>query len=98
MPNFFGQNFKDRQTAAAEAKKALAAKFLEKPPFNPEDPAYIERQKERRAIAEAREAREAQRAAERAAKAAVQAARLAERRPCTHGLRAVPAEPRPDRE
>jgi hypothetical protein len=78
MPNFFGQNFKDRQAAAAEAKKALAAKFLEKPPFNPDDPAYVERQKQRRAIVEAREAREAQRAAERAAKAAAEAARLAE--------------------
>jgi hypothetical protein len=78
MPNFFGQTYKDRQTAAAEAKKALAAKFLEKPPFNPEDPAYIERQAQRRAIVEARDAREAQRAAERAAKAAAEAARLAE--------------------
>jgi hypothetical protein len=78
MPNFFGQNFKDRQSAAAEAKKALAAKFLSKPPFNPDDPAYVERQAQRRAILEAREVREAERAAERAAKAAAEAARLAE--------------------
>ncbi len=54
MPNFFGQNFKDRQTAAAEAKKALAAKFLSKPPFNPDDPEYVERQKRRRSIIESR--------------------------------------------
>ena len=72
-----GNSFADRQAAAAKAKRAMAEKFLEKAKYDPKDPAVIERQAKRKAILEAREAREVERAKRRAEEAAAEAARKA---------------------
>nr|WP_321985747.1 DUF6481 family protein [uncultured Lichenicoccus sp.] len=84
----FKQNkFSERQQTSATAKATLLAKFNARPA--PDDPAVLQRQAERRAVIEARDARMAERrvereqeaarlAAERAAAAAADAARLAE--------------------
>lgn len=68
-----GNNFLDRQTAAAAARKAQADKFLSRPKYDPNDPAVIAREAKRREINEARERREQER---QKAKAAAQAAEL----------------------
>lgn len=57
---FKGDNFKDRATAAADARKKLAERFKAAP--KPDDPRIQALQAERKAIAEAREARQAERA------------------------------------
>jgi hypothetical protein len=72
-----GNNFLDRQAAAAKARKALAEKFLSRPKYNPEDPAVLEREAKRRAILEARVEREAERLKRKAEAEAAEAARLA---------------------
>ena len=61
---FKGDNFKDRATAAAEARKKLAEKFKAMP--KPDDPRLQQLAAERKAIAEAREARMAERAVAKA--------------------------------
>lgn len=70
-------NFADRQAAAAKARKALAEKFLSRPKYDPSDPAIIEREAKRRAVLEARAAREVERQKRKAEEAAAEAARLA---------------------
>ena len=70
-------NFADRQAAAAKARKALADKFLSRPKYDPNDPAVIEREAKRRAVLEARKARDVEREKRKAAAAAAELARLA---------------------
>jgi hypothetical protein len=73
-------DFNDRNAAAINARKAALEKFRARP--GPEDPAVLQRQAERAAIAAAREVRMAEREAARAAEAerlaAEEAARVAE--------------------
>ncbi len=69
---FKGNKFGERQTASAEAKRAILAKFQSRPAAD--DPEVQARAAERKAIAEAREARMAERRLEREAEAARQAA------------------------
>lgn len=59
-------SFRDRQAAAAQARKTLAEKFLAKPKYDPNDPAVLAREAERKAILEARAAREVERAKRKA--------------------------------
>ncbi|MBV8916398.1 MAG: hypothetical protein JOZ05_25595 [Acetobacteraceae bacterium] len=59
MAAFKGSTFKDRAETAAAAKKALLEAFKTRPA--PDDPGLLARQAARRAIVEAREAREAER-------------------------------------
>src|SRR5918998_5092084 len=79
MSAFKHDNFNERLAAAANARKAALEKFRARP--GPDDPAVLERQAARKAIAEAREARIAERKAARAAEAARQAAEAAARAP-----------------
>jgi len=72
-----GNSFLDRQTAAANARKAQAEKFLARPKYDPSDPAIVEREAKRRAIVEARELRAAERQALKTAAEAERAAKLA---------------------
>ena len=72
-----GNSFADRQAAAAKARKSMAEKFLAKTKYDPNDPAVIEREAKRKAILEARSAREAERAQRRAEEAVAEAARKA---------------------
>ena len=75
MPSF-KDDFGGRKDAAANAKKTLLEKFRAKPAAD--DPAVLERQAARRAVSEARAARNAERkAAKLAAEAAEKAAREA---------------------
>ena len=76
MPGFKPQTAADRQTAAANAKKAMLEKFRAKPA--PDDPAVLERQAAQKALIDAREARFAERKAVKAAEAARIAAEQAE--------------------
>jgi membrane protein involved in colicin uptake len=81
MAAFKGVEFSERQSAAANAKKALLEKFKAKP--GPGDPAFEQRQAERLAAAEARNAARERRLKEKqeareAALQAEQAAREAE--------------------
>ncbi len=83
---FKGDNFKDRATAADEARKKLAERFKQAP--KPDDPRILALAAERKAIAEARDVRQAERArvkaeeearkAEEAKLRAVEEARAAE--------------------
>jgi Family of unknown function (DUF6481) len=76
--SFFNANsFLDRQTAAANARKAQAEKFLARPKYDPSDPTIVEREAKRRAIVEARELRAEQRQALKLVAEAEQAAKLA---------------------
>ena len=81
MSNKPNPDFRDRLKDAAEARKALLAKLQAAP--RPDDPAMIEKSRERQAIAEARAerqaARERARQEEKAAQeqAAAEAARIA---------------------
>src|ERR1700676_5161780 len=77
MSIFNGNSFQDRQTAAANAKRAQAEKFLARTKYDPADPAIVERESKRRAVLEARMGRDAQRQAEKAAAEAERAAQLA---------------------
>ena len=69
--------FQDRQEAAAKARKAMAEKFLARPKYDPNDPAVLAREAERRRILEARAEREAERAKRKAEQEAAEAARKA---------------------
>jgi hypothetical protein len=71
MSDVKGSSYQERQAAAARAREALLAKFKSRP--GPDDPAVIERETQRRAIAEARARRDEVRAA---AKAVADAAEL----------------------
>lgn len=67
--------FQDRQAAAAASRKAMAEKFASRPKYDPNDPAVVQREAERKAIFEARERREEERARRRAEEQAAEAAR-----------------------
>jgi hypothetical protein len=69
--------FQDRQEAAAKARKAMAEKFLARPKYDPNDPAIIAREAERKKVLEARVEREKERAIRKAEKEAAEAARKA---------------------
>jgi hypothetical protein len=68
---FKGDNFKDRATTAAEARKKLAERFKLQP--KPDDPRVLQLAAERKAIAEARELRMAERARQKAEEEALKA-------------------------
>ena len=68
-------NFDDRISAAAEAKKAVLARFLARPKVD--DPEFQQRQAELKSISDAREIRTAERKATKAADAARLAAEKA---------------------
>ena len=72
-----GNSFADRQAAAAKARKAMAEKFLSNAKYDPADPVVKEREAKRKAILEARAARDVERAKRRAEQAAAEAARKA---------------------
>jgi hypothetical protein len=72
-----GNNFADRQAAAAKARKALAEKFIANAKYDPTDPAVIEREAKRKEILEARKVRDAERAKRKAVQEAAEAARRA---------------------
>ena len=72
-----GNNFLDRQSAAAAARKAQAEKFLSRPKYDPNDPAVIARETKRREINEARERREQERQKAKATAHAAELVRLA---------------------
>jgi hypothetical protein len=59
------QTFDERLNAARDAKKAMAAKFRQRP--GPDDPVVAERRAERAAVSAARDARVAEREAQRLA-------------------------------
>jgi hypothetical protein len=69
--------FQDRQEAAAKARRAMADKFLARPKYDPNDPAVVAREAERRRILEARVEREKERAIRKAEQEAAEAARKA---------------------
>jgi hypothetical protein len=69
--------FQDRQEAAAKARKAMAEKFLSRPKYDPNDPAVIAREAERRRVLESRAEREKERALRKAEQEAAEAARKA---------------------
>ena len=64
MSKFTFNDYKDRQTSAAEARKALLERFKNRP--DESDPLVASRRVEREAILKAREERETIKAAERA--------------------------------
>ena len=66
--------FQDRQEAAAKARKAMAEKFLARPKYDPNDPAVIAREAERRKVLESRAEREKERAKRKAEQEAAEAA------------------------
>ena len=72
-----GNNFADRQAAAAKARKALAEKFIANAKYDPADPAVIEREAKRKEILEARKVRDIERAKRKAEEEAAAAARRA---------------------
>ena len=69
--------FQDRQEAAAKARKAMAEKFLARPKYDPNDPAVIAREAERKRVLESRAEREKERAIRKAEQEAAEAARKA---------------------
>ena len=69
--------FQDRQAAAAAARKAMTEKFQSRPKYDPNDPAILRREAERRAILEARAQREIERAQKKAEAEAAEAVRKA---------------------
>ena len=78
MRAYKGDGHTDRLKAASEAKRNLLERFRAQP--GPDDPAVQQRQAERKAIAEAREARIAERKAAREAEAARKAEEEAARK------------------
>jgi hypothetical protein len=83
----FKDDFKERKEAAANARKALLARFKAAP--GPDDPGYQERQAELKRVAEAREARIAER---RAAMAAEEARKAEEARAAAAAAAVAAAE------
>ena len=69
--------FQDRQEAAAKARKAMAEKFLSRPKYDPNDPAVIAREAERRKVLESRVEREKERAVRKAEQEAAEVVRKA---------------------
>lgn len=69
--------FQDRQEAAAKARKAMAEKFLSRPKYDPNDPAILAREAERRRVLEQRAEREVERAKRKAEAEAAEAANKA---------------------
>jgi Family of unknown function (DUF6481) len=82
MPGFKDNNFNERSSAAAKARKAMVERFRAQP--GPDDPAIIELRAKQKEIADAREARAAERRAAKEAEAArlraEEAARLLEQK------------------
>ena len=72
-----GNNFADRQAAAAKARKELAEKFIANSKYDPADPAVIEREARRKEILEARKVRDVERAKRKAEEEAAAAVRRA---------------------
>jgi hypothetical protein len=72
-----GNNFADRQAAAAKARKAMAEKFIANAKYDPADPAVIEREAKRKEILEARKVRDAERVKRKAEEEAAAAVRRA---------------------
>src|SRR6201986_2722366 len=72
-----GNNFPDRQAAAAKARKELAEKFIANAKYDPADPAVIEREAKRKEILEARKGRDVEGAKRKAREEAGAAARRA---------------------
>jgi hypothetical protein len=72
-----GNNFADRQAAAAKARKAMAEKFIANSKYDPTDPAVIEREAKRKEVLEARKVRDAERAKRKAEQEVAEAARRA---------------------
>src|ERR1700722_4623830 len=72
-----GNNFTDRQAAAAKARKEMAEKFLANSKHDPADPAVIEREAKRKEILEARKIRDIERAKRKAEEAAAELVRRA---------------------
>jgi hypothetical protein len=72
-----GNKFTDRAAAAANARKAMAEKFLANAKYDPADPAVVAREAKRKAILEARVVRDAERAKRKAEQAAAEAAQRA---------------------
>ena len=77
MAGFKDQNFNDRRSTSADAKKALLERFRARPAAD--DPEIQARLAERQKIAEARAARTAEREAAKQAEAERRAAEAAER-------------------
>jgi hypothetical protein len=77
MKNFNAKGFTDRLDAAAKAKQENLKRFAQRPA--PDDPAEIERQAARLAVAELRRARAAKREEEKAAEKLRKAEEEAER-------------------
>src|SRR5438270_10884206 len=75
MPPFNGHKFEDRQTEAANARRAQLEKFRARP--DPNDPVVLEKEAKRREIIEARKVREAERERKRKIKEAEEGARRA---------------------
>ena len=92
MQAFKGSKFQDRITAAADARKALAEKFKDRP--KPDDPEVVARKLERQEVLRARSEREAVRAKERAIRAAEDARRLEQERVAREELARKEAEER----
>jgi hypothetical protein len=90
MPPFNGHNFQDRQTEAANARKAQLEKFRSRP--DPNDPAVLEKEAKRRAVIEARKVREAERERKRKIREAEEAARKAAEEAARHEQLRLEAE------
>ena len=58
--------FQDRQEAAAKARKAMVEKFQARPKYDPNDPAVLAREAERKRVLESRIEREKERAIRKA--------------------------------
>jgi hypothetical protein len=69
--------FQDRQEAAAKARKAMTEKFLSRPKYDPNDPAVIAREAERKRVLESRAEREIERAKRKVEQEAAEAERKA---------------------
>jgi hypothetical protein len=72
-----GTRFTDRAAAAAKARKEMAEKFLANSKYDPADPAVVLRETKRKAILEARKARDVERAKRKAEQEAADAVRRA---------------------
>lgn len=78
MPSNTGSKFDDRRNASLAAKQALLERFKARPAAD--DPEFLAKQAELKAISDAREARAAERRAEKAAEEAARKAAEAAKR------------------
>jgi hypothetical protein len=93
MSSHKSDGFHDRLTTAAKAKEAMLERFRARP--GPDDPAFLQQQAERKAIGEARDARNAARKIVReqeAARLAAEKAAEAEKRKVLVAQEAAEAE------